>query len=147
MGRMRKIPPHIIAKRGRWNFPEQTHKLSLMNLFSRMILVLVLAVFAAGSVVQAAGASAMAVDMAMVEVADMGAASMGSAECDACGDEDGAGTATCDLVCSAGSFAAVPAADAPELKPTRYDLRQRFSDVKLSGVGNLPLRDPPRPIL
>lgn len=118
-----------------------------MTLFSRMLLVLVLAVFAAGSVVHAAGASTMAVDMAMVEMSDMDPASMGSADCNACGDEDGAGTAVCDLVCSAGGFAAVPEADTPELRPTMYDLRQQFSDVKLSGVGNFPLRDPPRSIL
>nr|WP_111299435.1 hypothetical protein [Paracoccus saliphilus] len=118
-----------------------------MHLFSRMILVLLLAVFAAGSVVHTAAATTMAVDMAMVEMTDMDAASMGSAECEVCVDEIGAGSTICDLVCSSGGFAAVAASDPLELKPTLYDLRQHFSDVKLSGVGNLPLRDPPRPFL
>jgi hypothetical protein len=118
-----------------------------MNLFARMILVVVLTVFAAGSVVHAAGATAMALDMTMSETTDMGLGDMSPGDCDACGDEDGTLTATCDLVCSTAGFAAVPASHAPELEPTTHDLRQRFTDVTLSGVDNLPLRDPPRSIL
>ena len=118
-----------------------------MTLVSRMILVLVLAVFAAGSVVHAAGATTMAVEMYTVHSTDMDSSGMGPADCDACSEEDGTEALICDLVCSAVGFAAVPVSDAPELKPIIDDLRQRFSDMKLSGVGNLPLRDPPRPIL
>lgn len=117
-----------------------------MTLFSRMILVLVLAVFAAGSAVHAAGATRMAVEMSTVHSTGMDSSGMDPANCDACGEEDGTGAAICNLVCSAGGFATVPVSDAPELKPTIYDLRQRFSDMKLSGVGNLPLQDPPRSV-
>ena len=123
------------------------HKINAMNLFSRMILILVLAVFTAGSVVHAAGATSMVFDMSTVEMTDTDAACMGSADCGACGDEDGTDTTACNLICSAGGFAVVPASYGPELKPTTYDLEQRFSDLKLSGVGSLPLCDPPRSIL
>lgn len=112
-----------------------------------MILVLVLSVFAAGSVVHVTGATTMAVDMAMVEMMETASEAMNSADCDACVVEDGSGSTACELVCSTVGFAAVPTSDAPESKPTLRDLRQRFSDVRLTGVGDLPLQNPPRPIL
>lgn len=82
--------------------------------------------------------------MKMEAVASAG---MDSAECDACGHEDGRSTSACEFSCSAGSLASVQESEAPHITMSRRDLRQPVADVRLSGSGTLPLKHPPRLIL
>ncbi|WP_372071403.1 hypothetical protein P7L75_23140 [Tistrella mobilis] len=67
-----------------------------MKRFTRILALTLLAVFAAGTVAHAAGATTMAVKMAL---AAAGAMDMG--DCEGCGSggDDGKSGATCDIIC------------------------------------------------
>lgn len=69
-----------------------------MQKFARILVIAVLAAFAAGSVVHVASATTMSVKMAL---SDTGAMDM--ADCEGCGSSggDGDGGLTCDIVCLA----------------------------------------------
>jgi len=68
-----------------------------MQKFARLFALILLAAFAAGSVVHAASATSMSVKMALSD-----SAAMDMADCEGCGSDDSSdGTLTCDIVCIA----------------------------------------------
>ena len=108
----------------------------------RMIVVLTLAVFAAGSVAHALGSTVMAVEMAAVQSSDMG-----MTDCDPCGGEDEAGAVACDPACSTGGFVALGAGQGSAVAMALPTARPYAHGVRLSGLASLPLKHPPRFIL
>lgn len=112
-----------------------------MRHFDRLMLVVALTVFAAATVVQAAGSARMAVEMAQF---DAGMADM--AGCVLCEDgPDGAAAgAVCDLVCNSVSSVALEVPAFGDLsEPDR--LRHAIAWAQdLMGETTLPDRQPPR---
>lgn len=101
-----------------------------------LIAVVFIVVFAAGTVVHAVTANAMALDMAM---ADSGAMPM--ADCEGCPEDGGSDAdASCDLVCTGPAFAVLNAAAVSQVMP--QSLRQ---DRPLGMTLPRGLRAPPDP--
>ena len=113
-----------------------------MSMIVRMIVVLTLAVFAAGSVAHAAGSTVMDVEMAAVQASDMG-----MTDCDPCGGEDEAAAVACDPACSTGGFASLGAGQSSAVVLAATTARPHAYGVRLSGLASLPLKHPPRFIL
>lgn len=114
-----------------------------MKLVARLILVAVLAVFAVGSVAHAAGLA----DRAAAMIAS-GEAAMAMPGCDAC-DETGAGEMglACDLVCGAGSFAAVVAPQASGFVASPREALGPAVTQDFCGLSSPPAKQPPRTLI
>lgn len=115
-----------------------------MKFFARLIVVTVLAAFAASSVAYAAGSAEMTAAM----IASDDAAAMGMSDCDACGDADaGQTTFTCNFICGAGGF--VPLL-VPQSQGMFQSLRQTLAPVvtqDLRGLTGPPAKQPPRTLI
>ncbi|WP_339834313.1 hypothetical protein [uncultured Parvibaculum sp.] len=114
-----------------------------MKFVARLILVAVLAVFAVSSVAHAAGSA----DMAAAMIAS-GDAAMPMSDCDAC-DDTGAGEMglACDLVCGAGSFAAVVAPQAYGIVSSPREALGPAVTQDFCGLSSPPAKHPPRTLI
>ena len=114
-----------------------------MRSVARLILVAFLAVFAASSVAQAAGSA----DMAAAMIAS-GDAARPMSDCDAC-DDTGAGETglVCDLVCGAGSFAAVVAPQAYVIVSSPREALGPAVAQDFCGLSSPPAKQPPRTLI
>ena len=114
-----------------------------MKLFARLVVVTVLAAFAASSVAYAAGSAEMTA--AMIASDD---AAMDMSDCDACGDADAGQTAfACNFICGAGGFASLLV---PQSQGMFQSPRQTLSPVvtqNLRGLTGPPAKQPPRSLI
>ena len=111
-----------------------------MKFFARLLLVAVLAAFAASSVAVASGSAEMAATMIASDEA-----AMDMSECEPCGATDaGERGIACDLVCGAGGFAAVLA---PQTQGVIQASRETVGSVVTQdshGLTGSPPEQPPR---
>lgn len=114
-----------------------------MTFLARLIFAAVFAAFAASSVAHAAGSAEMAA--AMIASDD---AAMHMSDCDACGDTDaGEMAVACDLVCGAGSFAAVLAPHGYGIVSVPREALGPAVTQNFCGVASLPAKPPPRTLI
>ncbi|GHA19475.1 hypothetical protein V6617_18335 (plasmid) [Pelagibacterium nitratireducens] len=112
-----------------------------MKFFVRLIVVTVLAAFAASSVAHATGSAEMTA--AMIASDD---AAMDMPDCDACGDE-GQTAFACDVICGAGGFASLLV---PQSQGMFQSPRQTLNPVvtqNLRGLTGPPAKQPPRSLI
>ena len=114
-----------------------------MKFVARLILVTVLAAFAASSIAHAAGSAEMAA--AMIASDD---AATHMSDCDVCGDTDsGEMGLTCELVCGAGGFAAVLAPQAFDNVSAPREALGPAVTQDFSGLSSPPAKQPPRTLI
>lgn len=109
----------------------------------RLLMIVVLAAFAAGSLVHAAGSSEMAATMLHA-----GEAPVTSADCEAC-DEGRTGDmgSACDLVCATNIVAAIPVLQADGFVPLRRGTLVPAAARDLLGHVGPPAKQPPRTLI
>ncbi len=113
-----------------------------MKFVARLILVAVLAAFAANPVAQAAGSAEMAATMIASDDA-----AMHMPDCDACGDTDAAEMGlACGFVCGAGAggFAVVLAPQAYVIVSASREALEPAVTQDFRGIANPPAKHPPR---
>ena len=114
-----------------------------MKFLARLILVAVLAAFAASSVAHAAGSAEMAA--AMIASDD---AAMHMSDCDPCGDTDaGEMGLACGFVCGAGGFAAVLAPQAHGVVSASREALGPAVTQDFCGIASPPAKHPPRTLI
>lgn len=108
----------------------------------RLIVVMLLAVFAAGTVAHSAMATEMAVTMA---VADAGEIGMDMPDCSGCDTDDATDMAACDLACTAPLVADLSSASlpGPHIRPQHEPSIPRDMRGRTGG----PALDPPRTLI
>nr|CAD6630044.1 hypothetical protein RNT25_04363 [arsenite-oxidising bacterium NT-25] len=111
-----------------------------MNILARLIAVAVLAVFAASSVVPAAGAAEMSVTMI-----SFGDAAMDMSDCEACTDSDS--DLPCKLICAGTSIAALPAPHAHDVLQPRAEVALLALTKGMLGFTGPPAKEPPKPLI
>lgn len=114
-----------------------------MKFFARLVCVLALVAFAAGTVAQSAGSAAMASEMI---TADAGVTDMGA--CDACDvPEAGIVGISCDFVCAAGGLAAMSISPADSVATVASDRPAGMPARTAHGFAAPPSTQPPRTFL
>lgn len=111
-----------------------------MKFFAHLILVAVLAAFAASSVAYAASSVKMAATMIA-----SGDAAMDMSDCDADSEAGEMGIA-CDFVCAAGGFAAVHTSQVQAIVPLRESLEPTVTQDFYS-LARPPGKQPPRTLI
>ena len=113
-----------------------------MHFVARLIIIAVLAAFAASSVVHAAGSARMASEMIAA------GAGMAGADCEAC-DDDTAGTlgVACDFVCNSATAVALVGASA-EIGPIAVSSAHGLPIARdFRGLISPPAKQPPKILL
>lgn len=114
-----------------------------MKFFARLLLVAILAAFAASSVAHAAGSAGMAAAMIASDEA-----AMDMSECDPCDDSNACEMGiACNFVCGAGAFAAVLA---PQTQGIIHAPRETLWPAITQdwyGVTGPPAKQPPRTLI
>jgi len=114
-----------------------------MKLFVRLLMIAVLAAFAAGSVAHAAGSSEMAATMLVA-----GKMPMMASDCKACdGGELADMGSACDLLCATNSVAAMPVLQAAGLASLHRGALFPSADRDLVGHVGPPAEHPPRTLI
>lgn len=112
-----------------------------MKMFVRLLMIALLAAFAAGSVVHAAGSSNMATTMLV-----SGEAAMMASDCEACGEFADMGSA-CDLLCVANGVATIPVLQANGFVPLHRGTLVPAPARDLLGHVGPPAKQPPRSLI
>lgn len=111
-----------------------------MKFVARLILVAVLAAFAASSVAQAVGSAEMAAAMFASDDA-----AMHMPDCDACDDTDaGEMDLACGFVCGAGGFAVVLAPQPHVIVSASREALEPAVTQDFRGIASPPAKHPPR---
>lgn len=114
-----------------------------MKFFARLLLVAVLAAFAASSVAFASGSAEMAATMIVSDDA-----AMDMPECEACGASDASEMGiACDLVCGAGGFAAVLASQSQGIVQAPHQTLEPAVMQDFRGRTGPPAKQPPRTLI
>lgn len=113
-----------------------------MGRIRHLICIVLLVVFAAGTVAHAAAATEMAVTLAVADVAETG---MDMPECSGCETDASMDMAACDLACTAPLVADLNGAVAT--RPCLRPQHEPSLECDLRGRMGLPAFDPPRTLI